>query len=146
MSEDRPKWEVDSVKGDVVELIRDHDKGNFACAVTRDLATVIEAVREHGGKGKLTITVSVELVKAFGPRSMQVTMDHDVKKPKPERKAEFRFATDDNRLVKNDPDQLEFELREERKKDAKPGAETGVAGAVASLPAETRRTLAANLK
>ncbi|HLD89458.1 MAG TPA: hypothetical protein VI911_00305 [Patescibacteria group bacterium] len=142
MSEDRPKYEVDGVKGDVVELIRDHDKGNVACEMTRDLAGVIEAVLERGGKGKLTITVSVELAAKFGARAIVVTMDYETKKPKPERKAEFRFATDDGRLVHDDPDQLEFELREE-KKDRSEGV---TVSAVASLPAETRATLAKNIK
>jgi len=160
MSEDRPKWEtkdpdaVDAPRGDIVEVIQQHAKGKFACDVTRTLAGVVEAVREHGGRGKIVLTISIELAAKFGKRAVVVTMDHDAKKPKPEKEAEFRFATDDGRLVRNDPDQLElFQSPFGSKKNsaAKAGSQSEsapapVMSAVASLAPETRKALAAAIK
>ena len=73
-----------------------------------DLAELIAAVEETGGKGSLTITLKLER-----KQNRRVIIRAAVKPsiPREEPNPELRYVTREGELSANDPDQSEFEFQ-----------------------------------
>lgn len=83
-------------------LLQSRRNGELLAEADRQLAEVVEAIRLHGGKGKLALSIELKLGNAgqieFGP-ALACT--------KPARKLprSILYADDDNRLHRRDPAQ-----------------------------------------
>lgn len=85
--------------------------GEHSVSATNALATLVEAIKTYGGKGKLTLTIDAE--PATDDREMlYITVNVDVKAPKaPARKAVL-FVDDQSNLVPNDPHRVQLPFRD----------------------------------
>ncbi len=87
-----------------------HRKGSLLADLSAHMQSLVQAVREHGADGTLTLKLKVS--PASGDGSMLSIHDEiTAKLPQPKKANTLFFATDDNRLVRNDPNQKEMDLR-----------------------------------
>ena len=93
------------------DVLRDVQSGRFADELTDELRELVSHVRSTGKKGELTIKIKV--AKAKGHDTV-MTLDADYKTtvPKAERPATIFFATNNNALVSDNPDQKKMEFRD----------------------------------
>ncbi len=75
------------------------------------LHKVVAAVRQTGKRGTLTLTVSVSPAAKGATDVLMIETQVKTKLPEPERGMTIFYATDDNRLVRNDPKQQQLPLR-----------------------------------
>ena len=76
------------------------------------LHDLIARVRDTGKKGSITLTVTVAPMKE-NERMLILTDAIQLKLPEHDRKASIFYADANGNLVRNDPDQLEFNLLKE---------------------------------
>lgn len=93
------------------DVLRDVQAGKFADELTDELQTLVSHVRSTGKKGELTIKIKV--AKAKGHDTV-MTLDADYKTnvPKAERPATIFFATNQNALVSDNPEQKKMEFKD----------------------------------
>lgn len=79
---------------------------------------IVQAVRDLGGKGELTIKLS-----ATGDAGKQIVVDCEVKGklPEPKRTKRLLYADPHGDIVTMDPDQMQFEELVEAAESATPG-------------------------
>lgn len=89
----------------IIEALKLANDGDALVEASDDLTAVVNAVRENGGKGSVTIKI------AIGGHGKAVAMKVGITsaKPKADRPATKLFADDDGRLGMHDPDQYEME-------------------------------------
>lgn len=92
-----------------VEVARQIDRGRKLTDLDRGIRDLVEAVKETGKKGKLTYTLEILPVPKTGGEQVVLVDDVVVKPPKPEPKVALFFTTDEGRLSRNDPRQMEFQ-------------------------------------
>lgn len=83
-------------------VLQTHRRGEILKEADAALTDVIDAIRQHGGKGKLTLTLNFKLEKGD-----QISLTPDLKTEKPRRAMStgIFFATDDGQLTRTDPNQ-----------------------------------------
>ena len=118
------KQQNDSEVADILGTLADLDRGMFAISCGRKLLELNRAVAEVRAPGTLTITLKIKPA-GFSDATGKVNQCEiqpaiDIKKPEhPLRKSLF-FLTEDARLSRQDPDQLDmFEEREIQHADGK---------------------------
>jgi hypothetical protein len=87
------------------DVLREIRAGQVADQAATDMQHLVAAVREHGKKGTLTLTITVEPMKG-NEDALAVSGDVALKAPKAAPKAAIFFADDDGNLLRDDPRQV----------------------------------------
>ena len=84
--------------------------GQLAADLSEELANVVKAVKRTGGKGSLTLTLTV---KPRGRDSGQVELSGEVKPKIPQAPVapSMMFATDEGDLLRENPAQAKLDLK-----------------------------------
>ncbi|MGA0617549.1 hypothetical protein [Paracoccus sp. KR1-242] len=88
-----------------LEFIQSFRRGELLETGDQKMTELIEAIRETGGSGSLTFKASFKMNKAG---QIEVEPDIQIKKPTRSMGSGIYFATDDGRLTRSDPNQMEF--------------------------------------
>jgi hypothetical protein len=91
--------------------LREHRNGGAVQDLSEELAKVVAGVRATGKAGKLKLTLTIK-PPAKGIGFLVVEDDIDAKIPKEPVESSIFYATDDNVLQRNDPQQQTFDLKE----------------------------------
>lgn len=88
-----------------LQLLQSHRRGEIPAEADAALTDILTALREHGGKGKLTLTLNLKLNKTG-----QIELVPDIKAEKPRRAMAtgMFFTDDDGRLMRRDPNQADW--------------------------------------
>ena len=86
-------------------FLQTNRKGEIPAEADAAMTDILAALREHGGKGKLTITLNFSFTK-----SGQIEIKPDLKSEKPRRAMStgIYFADDDGNLTRSDPNQPDW--------------------------------------
>lgn len=86
-------------------FIQTHRRGEILTESDALMTEILTAIREHGGKGKLTLTVGLQMNKAG-----QIEIQPALKSEKPRRamSSGLYFADDDGNLSRRDPNQEDW--------------------------------------
>lgn len=104
-----------------LELLQSHRRGEILARADELLEELVEAVAETGEKGELTIKLPFKVNKAG---QIEITPEIAIKKPRPSMATGIYFASDDNRLTRRDPRQMDIEDEiENRRQAARAGKE-----------------------
>ena len=95
---------VERDAGAFLVLLSNLSEGAIAEDAAAQLKRVTAGVREHGKRGSITITVTVEPVKKSN-NAVTVSGSITAKAPAPTRAAEFMFTGPDGELLRDRPDQ-----------------------------------------
>lgn len=95
-------------------FLTQHSRGEAHDQISGELRELLTAVQEHGRKGSLTIKVTVEPPKGHVDGApVLVTVESEVKAPRPIAPPAMYFVDDDGRPTRNDPRQLaSFDVRD----------------------------------
>jgi hypothetical protein len=85
-----------------LQLLQTHRRGEIPSEADDALSDILTALREHGGKGKLTLTLNLKLNKTG---QIELTPDLKAEKPRRAMSTGLFFADDDGRLLRRDPNQ-----------------------------------------
>lgn len=94
------------------EFLQETSNGTTHDELSIDLHELIRAVREHGKKGSLTLTITVAPLSKRDDSQLTVTEEIKVAAPKPEPRPSIYFADRNGNLSRTDPAQLAMDLRE----------------------------------
>jgi hypothetical protein len=96
----------------VAAFLASHLNGRTDEELSAEFHTLLDAVRTHGKKGSLTITIVVD-PPANGVESapMPIGVESTVKAPKPTPVKNLYFLDDDGQPVREDPRQMAIEFR-----------------------------------
>lgn len=95
---------------DFINTIMECRNGEVAVDLNRKFNEVLEAVREVGGSGELSMKFKIKPVKSKGGKVLEISIEHETKMKRPEMPvgpATF-FVTDDGDLVRDNPAQAEM--------------------------------------
>ncbi|VEA68510.1 Uncharacterised protein [Serratia rubidaea] len=87
------------------------NKGTLDGELTEALAKVIKAVRETGKKGSVTLTLNCQMLNTRDENTMKVTPNVKLSIPELERADTIMFSTADGDLLRDDPSQVQMDLR-----------------------------------
>ena len=93
------------------ETILQMNNGATVMELSNALERVVAAVRAAGKSGSITLTVKVAPASKGTTDVLMVESQVKTKLPEPDRGTTIFFATEDNRLVRNDPKQQMLPLR-----------------------------------
>lgn len=97
---------------DLAAFIAGHLNGRTAEELSAEFHDLLEAVRTHGKKGSMTITVVVEPpANGVDSAPMPIGVESAVKAPKPTPVKSLYFLDDDGNPVREDPRQMAIEFR-----------------------------------
>lgn len=90
----------------IVDILREVDRGRVVDSFSDTMAELVQAVRETGKQGKITLSLTVK------PEGEAFTVSADVKAtmPPPKRNPSIFFARDDGSLTREHP-QGDFEFK-----------------------------------
>lgn len=86
-------------------VIQDVNNGDFADQLAHDVQDLVQAVQEHGRKGKLTVTIEVAPRKG-NSAALNLTARRDLKLPQEEPVESVFFADRSGNLLRDDPRQM----------------------------------------
>lgn len=91
-----------------------HSRGEAHDQISGELRELLTAVQEHGRKGSLIVKVTVEPPKGHVDGApVLVTVESDLKAPRPIAPPGMYFVDDDGRPTRNDPRQTSaFDVRD----------------------------------
>jgi len=95
-----------------LEVVASHRSGDIMPELDEKLTEVLQAVRETGKEGALTLTLKI---RPYSKNKIEtVLIEDEIKSKIPEltKGGSIFFATEDNELHLNDPRQQTLELRE----------------------------------
>ena len=90
----------------IVPVLKAIDRQNFLVDLQNSLDQVVVATQETGKSGKLSIEIEVAPNAKTG--AVEVSGDIKVKIPQPNRKAAIFYVTQDNKLVRYQPQQQDM--------------------------------------
>ena len=93
------------------ETILQINNGATVAELSEALERVVSAVRLAGKSGSITLTLKVAPASKRSTDVLMVESQVRLKLPEPERGVSIFYATEDNRLVRNDPKQQQLPLR-----------------------------------
>ena len=93
------------------ETILQINNGATVAELSEALERVVAAVRMAGKAGSITLTLKVAPASKGSTDVLMIESQVRTKLPEPERGISIFYATDDNRLVRNDPKQQQLPLR-----------------------------------
>ncbi len=85
-----------------LQLLQSHRRGEIPAEADAALTDILTALREHGGKGKLTMTLNLKLNKTG---QIELAPDLKVEKPRRAMSTGLFFTDDDGKLMRRDPNQ-----------------------------------------
>jgi hypothetical protein len=96
----------------VAAFLASHLNGRTEEELSAEFHTLLEAVRAHGKKGSMTITIVVEPpANGVDSAPLPIGVESAVKAPKPTPVKSLYFLDDDGLPVREDPRQLSIEFR-----------------------------------
>jgi hypothetical protein len=95
------------------EFLQSFRRGELLHQGDQRLTELMEAIRDTGGNGSLTLKLSFKVNKAG---QIEITPDMTIKKPARALGTGIYFATDDGRLTRRDPNQMDIEDEIERRR------------------------------
>ena len=93
------------------ETILQINNGATVAKLSEALERVVAAVRMAGKAGSITLTLKVAPASKGSTDVLMIESQVRTKLPEPERGISIFYATDNNRLVRNDPKQIQLPLR-----------------------------------
>jgi len=96
-----------------LEFIQGFRRGELLETGDQKLTELVEAIRETGNGGSLSLKVSIKVNKSG---QLEIVPDITIKKPTRSMGTGIYFATDDGRLTRRDPNQMDFEDELERRR------------------------------
>lgn len=87
------------------------NKGTLDAELTEALAEVIKAVRETSKKGSVTLTLNCQMLNTRDENTMKVTPKVTRTIPELDRADTIMFSTADGDLLRDDPDQMQIDLK-----------------------------------
>ncbi|MEC5321197.1 hypothetical protein VSX61_20030 [Brenneria populi subsp. brevivirga] len=87
------------------------NKGTLDAELTEALADVIKAVRETRKKGSVTLTLNLAMLDSRTENTLKITPDIKFSIPKLEMADTIMFSTADGDLLRDDPDQIQMDLK-----------------------------------
>ncbi len=105
---------IDTQPSEFAAFLVQHSRGEAHERVSADFHELLAAVNEHGKKGSLTLTVSVEPPKGGMDGSpVAISIDSALKAPKASAPPSLYYVDDDGRPTRNDPRQTSvFDVRD----------------------------------
>lgn len=108
-----PDTETQPERADLAAFIAGHLNGRTAEALSAEFHDLLEAVRAHGKKGELRITVVVEPpANGVDSAPLPIGVESAVKAPKPTPVKSLYFLDDDGNPVREDPRQMALNFRD----------------------------------
>lgn len=98
-----------------LEFLQTFRRGELLAEGDAKLSELVEAIAIHQGSGSLTLKLSFKTNKAG---QIEIVPDMTVKKPARALGTGIYFASDDNRLTRRDPNQMDIEDEIERRRGA----------------------------
>jgi hypothetical protein len=100
-------------RADLAAFIAGHLNGRTAEGLSAEFHELLDAVRTHGKKGSLTITVVVEPpANGVDSAPLPIGIESTVKAPKPTPVKSLYFLDDDGNPVREDPRQMAIPFRD----------------------------------
>ncbi|PTX48707.1 hypothetical protein IQ03_02207 [Gemmobacter caeni] len=96
-----------------LEFLQTFRRGELLAAGDGRLTELMEAIRETGQGGSLTLKFNFKVNKAG---QLEITPDLSIKRPQRAIGTGIYYATDDGRLTRRDPNQLDIEDEIERRR------------------------------
>lgn len=100
--------EKETPRHNAMDTINDLSGGDVNYDVSVALAAVLAGVKEHGKPGSVTLKIKIEPNPKYGESAVTVTPEVECKVPRRAHKKNMRFIDKDNRLVNDDPNQMQF--------------------------------------
>ena len=99
-------------RADIAAFLASHLNGRTAEELSTEFHGLLEAVRAHGKKGELRITLVVDPpANGVDSAPMPIGVESAVKAPKPTPVKSLYFLDDDGNPVREDPRQMAIEFR-----------------------------------
>lgn len=92
-------------------LLQNHRGGWAVDEASEKLQQLVEGVRQTGKGGTLTLKLKISPASRGAANALVVTDDIDVKIPVLDNDSSIFFATNDNQLVRDNPNQQQLPLR-----------------------------------
>ncbi len=92
------------------QTLAEINAGTFADLCSEQLATLIADIMKTGGKGSISVKLSIKAER--GNQTLSVEPKVDVKAPKFEPATDFFYPSKDNSLLRNHPNQQSLPLRD----------------------------------
>lgn len=92
-------------------LLHEFREGATAAELSNALGSLVQAVRTTGRKGKLKYTLTIRPV-GMGNEALSLEDNIELDCPRQQRDQAIFFATDENRLQRDNPKQMKLELRQ----------------------------------
>ncbi|EPG5002498.1 hypothetical protein NAK66_002445 [Klebsiella oxytoca] len=87
------------------------NKGTLDSELTEALATLVKKVRETGKKGSVTLNITCSMLNTRDENAMKITPSVKTSIPELDRAETIMFSTYDGDLLRDDPDQVQMDLR-----------------------------------
>jgi hypothetical protein len=99
---------------DLAVFLVQHSRGEAHAQASSELRELLNAVQEHGRKGSLTLKINVEPPKGHVDGApVLVSVESELKAPRPIAPPAMYFVDDDGRPTRNDPRQTAaFDVRD----------------------------------
>lgn len=93
-----------------LNLLQYLNGGGLVGELDLELIKMVQAVREHNGEAKLTLTIAVNRIKQL-PTAVNISHDITVKLPKEKRREDAMFMNQHHGLVTQPQEQKTFDLQ-----------------------------------
>ena len=108
----QPDTDTPVERADIAAWLAGHLNGRTAEELSEEFHQLLEAVKTHGKKGQMTITVIVEPpANGVDSAPMPIGVESAVKAPKPTPVKSLYFLDDDGNPVRDDPRQMSIDFR-----------------------------------
>lgn len=87
------------------------NKGTLDSELTDGITALVKAVRETGKKGTLTLTITCTMLNTRDENAMRLTPSVKTTLPELDRAETIMFSTFDGDLLRDDPQQVQMDLR-----------------------------------
>lgn len=102
--------EVDTVPGTIMDILSSLRGGKTHEALNKAVRDCVAASQAHGKQAKITLSLTIGPADVGSDYTMLVKDKVDVKLPEAENKGTIMFATNENKLVRQDPGQMELDM------------------------------------
>ena len=92
-----------------LRTLGDLRRGVFIDDLEREMAALVDAVRDTGRKGTITVKIDIGLASKGDAMTLKIGDSISVKAPQPERGDTIMYATADGRLSRRDPRQMDLD-------------------------------------
>lgn len=87
------------------------NRGALDSECSEALAELIKAVRDTGKKGSITLTLNCSMLNTRDENALRISADVKTSIPKLDRAETIMFSTADGDLLRDDPKQVQMDLR-----------------------------------